>query len=273
MPHRPTFENPPVVEVVLGVQFDPLPDFTNAHLGVFWHRLGIEAWPVADDQLPLPQQFERFGSERQWAQFGTMNIGLAQKPSSRSRFTNSNKDRILQLQNGRFHYSWVGTSVAIYPRYEAIRNEMADIYERFDRFVRDYHLGELRLNQWEISYTNTIPRGTVWNQPGDWANLFRSNAMLPTTVVANTLEQFGGRWMYEMPQAVGRLHVELNSAKDKPDGQDILLLQLTARGPIADGASNIETALAGIDIGHENIVNGFSDLTSEDAKRYWKEVT
>jgi len=32
----PTFENPPVVETVMSVQFDPLSKLTDAHLGGFW---------------------------------------------------------------------------------------------------------------------------------------------------------------------------------------------------------------------------------------------
>jgi hypothetical protein len=35
----PDYERPPVVETVLGVQFDPLPDLCNAHLGAFWGTL------------------------------------------------------------------------------------------------------------------------------------------------------------------------------------------------------------------------------------------
>ena len=32
----PDYEHPPVVETVIGVQFDSLPELRNAHLGAFW---------------------------------------------------------------------------------------------------------------------------------------------------------------------------------------------------------------------------------------------
>ena len=42
-----SFERPPVVETVLGVQFKRLPGLTNAHLASFWRELGSD-WPEID---------------------------------------------------------------------------------------------------------------------------------------------------------------------------------------------------------------------------------
>lgn len=44
----PSFERPPVIETMLGVQFQPLPALRSAHLGAFWKTLG-EEWPVVLD--------------------------------------------------------------------------------------------------------------------------------------------------------------------------------------------------------------------------------
>ena len=61
----PKYEKPPVVETVLGLQFNPLSAFTNAHLGAFWQSLGVEAWPTVTDKPPLPRQEERFTPDAQ----------------------------------------------------------------------------------------------------------------------------------------------------------------------------------------------------------------
>jgi uncharacterized protein (TIGR04255 family) len=273
MPQSPSFQKPPVVEVVLGIQFDPLPIFTNVQLGLFWSILGIDQWTIAEDLPPLPQQFERFGNERQWSQVGTISFGLAQIPSSRARFTKDTRNRVIQLQNGRFWYHWVSAGESEYPRYDKIRSEMSDLFARLVQFLQQNHLGEIHLNQWEISYTNRIPRGTVWEQPSDWTKLFNSNAMLPAKVGNNQLENFSGTWQYEIPPSRGRLHVDLRSAKDKPDGDDILMLNLTARGPIAESSAGTDNAIAGLDLGHENIVYAFRDLTSSEARKFWGEIT
>ena len=61
------YENPPVVESVLGVQFERLRGFKNAHLGAFWTTLDKKEWPVVADAPPLPPQFERFTESAKWA--------------------------------------------------------------------------------------------------------------------------------------------------------------------------------------------------------------
>jgi uncharacterized protein (TIGR04255 family) len=198
---------------------------------------------------------------------------MSQKPQGRARFRNAADDRIVQLQNGKLMYHWLGSSGIEYPRYEKIRSEMTDIYDVFSRFVRECHLREVHLNQWEVSYSNALPRGTVWNEPGDWEKVFNSRAMMPASVAGSKLEQFFGNWAYEIPLNRGRLHVQLHSGKDRPGGTDVLVLQLIARGPIADGADGAAQTLEGLAVGHEMIVNGFRDLTSKAAREIWKEVT
>ncbi len=267
----PTFRKPPVVEMMLGLQFDTLPGFTNSHLGLYWSKLDTKVWPTVEDAPTFPQQFEKFGDDRQWSEAGTINIGLSQKPSSRARFTNHSRDRMIQLQNGRFWYQWIGASTE-YPRYETIRVEMADIFGGFIGFVKELGLGDVHLNQWEIGYTNHLPCGTVWHDPKDWTKVFNSNAMLPAFVGTSQLENFGGHWMYSIADNLGRLHVDLRSARDKPDGTDILALQLVSRGPVGDSDDGLRDGLAGLDLGHNTIVNGFRDLTSKEAREYWGEI-
>ena len=88
----PDYENPPVIETVLGVQFDRLAGFKNAHLGSFWKSLGDggdatgETWPTVTDVPPLPVQFERFGEAGAWAK--GFQFQLTQDPSSRLQIKN-----------------------------------------------------------------------------------------------------------------------------------------------------------------------------------------
>jgi len=52
----PDYVNPPVVETILGVQFERLPAFKNAHLGAFWKTLDTREWA---DVLPNQQDGPR----------------------------------------------------------------------------------------------------------------------------------------------------------------------------------------------------------------------
>src|SRR4051812_26322819 len=98
--HLHSYDKPPVVETVMGIQFEPVPGFTNGHLGLFWARLGgRKGWPTAKDVPPLVQEFERFGDEQEWAPLETIKFGLSGVPTSRLQLRNSSGDRMLQIQN------------------------------------------------------------------------------------------------------------------------------------------------------------------------------
>lgn len=63
MPPTPDFVNPPIVELVLGAQFSPLPKLTAGHFGLFWNELGPD-WTEPGDGPLIEDQFELF--DRPW---------------------------------------------------------------------------------------------------------------------------------------------------------------------------------------------------------------
>ena len=67
-PTLPHYDKPPVIETVLGVQFDRLSALTNAHLGAFWKTLNPQQeWPNVEDAPLLPNKVERFTDAARWA--------------------------------------------------------------------------------------------------------------------------------------------------------------------------------------------------------------
>lgn len=272
----PEFRKPPVAEVVLGAQFDPLPGFTNGHLGAFWKSLPGE-WPTTDDAPALPQEFERFGDEQQMVQLGLIRFSLSQTPASRLRIWNRRKDRMIQIQNGRLHYNWLGEEDQEYVRYPTIKAEMFSALEELRAFVRREELGELRFNQWEVTYVNHLPRGTVWNSPADWSRVFASSVCLPTQLPTATLEGLSADWRYALEGDRGRLHIQLQHAwrdtKKEPGRQELLIFKLTARGPMPE-AEGADLGLgSGLDVGRNVIVTTFKEVASIEARQYWEELT
>jgi uncharacterized protein (TIGR04255 family) len=266
--HPIHFQRPPVVETVLGVQFELLPKFQNAHLGAFWKRLGPE-WPNTIDCPPLPPQLERFGEAEVWA-FPALQLAIASAMPARMQVRNSDNSRMVQVQNGRLHYNWLGQPGGEYPRYKKIRPEFDRILAEFQRFLADEKLGEIRSNQWEVVYVNQIPRGTVWNEPDDWAKLFRSLTLPRADLSSARLETFGGEWHYEIPPRLGRLHVQVQHGRQAaPTGQEVVTLTLTARGPTKSGDKQDGNLADGLTRGHAVVVQAFQELTSDAAHEYW----
>ena len=109
---------------------------------------------------------------------------------------------MIQIQNGRLHFNWLGTEAGTYPRYETVRDGFAMAFQAFQKFVGQEKVGELRPNQWEITYVNHLSRGSVWNAPSDWG-FFRPLAPIPTIPDVVIGESFAGEWHSSFPDNAG----------------------------------------------------------------------
>jgi uncharacterized protein (TIGR04255 family) len=268
----PDYANPPVVETVLGVQFDRLPGLTNGHIGAFWLELNQREWPTIGDAPQLPNQFENFADSSGWAR--AVHFQLTQDPACRTQIRNADLNRMIQVQNSRLHFNWMKGEGGRYPHYDNVRKEFTTILGQFRRFVDAKELGEFKPNQWEVTYVNQIPRGTVWTTPADWG-FFRPLGGVPTVDGLIEGESFTGEWHFVIPGQRGRLHIDWQHGKaprgkgEEATGEDSVRLNLTARGPIV-GNETGDSVMAGLDLGHETVVRVFACLMSDAANRYWE---
>lgn len=263
----PEYEKPPLVETIVGVQFERLAGFNNAHLGAFWKALPCEEWSATFDAPLLEPQFERFGDSGKWGR--GPQLRLTDDAASRLQIKNRDGDRMIQVQNGRLHFNWMGHAGGPYPRYEKVREEFRLALHRFVEFLAAEQLGEFRANQWELTYLNQIPKGTVWSTPGDWG-FFRPLGGVPTFEQVVEAESFAGKWHFTIPRQRGRLHVEWrHGLKSGPDNTEVVVLTLTARGAIEPPGTDAGAIFAGLDLGHETIVLSFEKLMSDEANQYW----
>lgn len=264
----PDYERPPVVETILGVQFDRLPGFKNAHLGGFWKTLDTEEWPTVSDAPPLEPEFERFNESARWAKISAQ-LTLTQDPFTRLQIKNKDGDRMIQIQNGRLHFNWLGQAGGNYPRYEKVREGFVRALGQFTAFVAQEKLGDFRPNQWEVTYLNHILKGTVWNTPRDWGFL-RPLGAVPTVDGLVQGESFAGGWHFVIPDRRGRLHVQWqHGLRPEPEGQEVIVLTLTARGPLGETEDKLQAVLDGLDLGRETIVRSFKEFMTGAANKYW----
>jgi len=64
--------------------------------------------------------------------------------------------------------------------------------------------------------------------------------------------------------------VELkHGRKGDSEGEELLVMKLTARGSIREDEGEESSLEAGLDLGHEVIVQSFKELTSEEAHKQW----
>ena len=266
----PDYDDPPVVETVLGVQFDRLAGFRNAHLGAFWNTLDSDEWPTVADANLLHPQFEEFAETGRWAK-GAF-IQLSQDPAARVQIKSRDGDRMIQVQNDRLHFNWIGAKDDhTYPRYDNVRDGFTFVLDQFLSFIDRANIGDFRANQWEVTYVNHLPRGTVWNEPSDW-NFFKPLGPVPTIENLIQGESFGGEWHFVIPEKVGRLHINWrHSKKLVPDEEEeeFIRLTFTARGPVENTDDPILAIFAGLDVGHRTSVLVFKELMDDNANKSW----
>jgi uncharacterized protein (TIGR04255 family) len=265
----PGYDSPPVIETVLGIQFDPLEELTAPVLGLYWAALRDD-WPHASEAPYLESKFERFGTDLPWNQ---MRLELKKgHPPVRIQMRNAASDFMVQIQNSRLHVNWMGYEGAEYPRYPAVRSHFQQTWQRFTEFVQTENLGEISPNQWEVTYLNRIPVGTVWQTPGDWDFL---RLLGDPSVLGETahFEGFQGGWRFALPQDAGRLHVSWKTGRgpthdNAAEELEVVVLEQTARGPLSNDADT-NAIVEGLNTGHSAIVRSFSQLMSEKANAYW----
>ncbi|MBN1345417.1 MAG: TIGR04255 family protein [Phycisphaerae bacterium] len=256
-----------MIETVLGVQFERISGLQNGHLGAFWRTLG-GSWPHVRDMPPIDRVVERFGEDETWASLGSQ-LKLTQDPSARLQIRSEAGDRMIQVQNGRLHYNWLGKVGGPYPRYTSIRPEFDDVLNRFVRFLADENLGELKADHWEITYVNHLPKGTVWDTIDQWGDVLVGLPGAWQSPEGLRFEGLQGEWHFEIEPQRGRLHVQVNRARSGQGVDDILRLALTARGGVAPSGREGLTLDEGLNLGRETIVRAFRSMTSEKARSYW----
>ena len=200
-----------------------------------------------------------------------VEIAFGNKPPvPRVWFLSEANTALIQIQNNRFIHNWrkAGSDTA-YPRYEQVRDRFREEVLAFREFLDEERLGELSINQCEITYVNHLECGTGEASGDEAEQLFANWSPLPASAFLSTPEEVLLRWRFRIPNDAGRLHVMAQPAWGL-NGQRIWTMNLMARGrPIGEG---IEGAFRFFDMGRQWIVRGFTDLTTDFMHRHWGRV-
>jgi len=264
----PDFRNPPLVETVLSLQFEPIEGLTAAHVGLLWQRFRKDL-PLIEEYAPLAPVVETFGPPSPPQAQVTIE---ERPPAPRLWFLNEAKSELIQVQSDRFIQNWRRTAKdQPYPRFEPIREKFRQEVSVFEQFLKDEGFQPLQVNQCEVTYVNHIEPGAVWESHGQLEKVVRVWAGIPDPAFLPEPENAAATFRFimrdETRAPLGRLHVVVQPAWRKTDNVPILTLNLTARGaPLSEG---IDGAFAFFDLGREWIVKGFADLTTPEMHTAW----
>ena len=254
----PSFDNPPVIEVVIGVQFESLSRFHIPHVGVLWDCLDRKKYPTCEEVAPL----HGYEDERV--------IVYEKPPMPRIWFIGEDQSSVVQFQKDRFLYNWrknpdpeVGKP---YPRYSKVIKGFYDNIQNFQSCIKSLDIEAINPQRLEISYINIIPLelfGGAANigkilKDVSWMN---KNRALPEPHRVNV------DWQFKVKKISALLDLRINTAQVQKTGEEILRIELTVKGQAPH--KDIRKCRAWFDTAHETIVTGFKDITTANAHKMW----
>ncbi len=259
---RIKYDKPPVIEVVCGAMFNNLESLLVPHIGSFWDGLRVD-FPKVQEVSPLPSMTDDLARQ------GTLQIDLAAGPPlPRVWFISENDQTLIQIQRDRFLYNWKRPDPLSvpYPSYDFVIDEFEKHLGEFESFLDREGLGSLEFRQFELTYVNHISAGTglpKGNAGGGVLIDHRRDAskarFLPEPV------SYNWRSIYQLPGNNGHLIVTALHAQKRDTGEELLRLDLTARGI---GNPRSRSAMrTWFDLAHGWIVHGFMDITSMETQR------
>lgn len=255
----PSFSSPPAVEVVVGVEFLPLPGLGPVKL-IGLHRLWADKFPNLHEQPALPPTAPPTSGPQGFIQF-QFNLGA---PALRLWMLNEAQDELLQVQNDRLVLNWRRTlgDDRKYPRYDYLRGTYQDVYAEFQEQVAHLNVGTFRAHTAVVSYMNRFEL-----QAGEELK----DVIAPLSQTWNLLSNVTPELSMNVPVTSGGSPDALRgqlTAKASIDSQDRRYgyLEVLTRVGVSDQSGDI---LACLDLAHWSCVDGFDRLTTEKMHQRW----
>jgi uncharacterized protein (TIGR04255 family) len=259
----PSYQRPPVNEVVCGVQFAPLAGFRSVHFGKYAEQIKPD-YPKTEDRDPLVELFEgELGP--QVKEEGL--IALPMPPLRRVFYIDASGNYLLQLQPSRFIANWRKQQDSDeYPRFNSAFSRFRQGWQTFVSFLRAEDIGIPVVNQYELTYINHIlERATPFPEAiPDYLRFFSWREIQSLTLQSPRAATF--RLQFPLPNKQGALHLTVNHGKRASDQKGVLMVDLTARGPGRPDWSDMQEWFS---VAHATIVNGFTEITTSDAHQMW----
>jgi uncharacterized protein (TIGR04255 family) len=272
----PEYESPPVVETVLAVKFRSISGLDSVKIVEFWLenlKEGEHSFPRTQIRPPYDMPIERFDSGPSQLPGNLIQLinPIQGFPPSRFWFMSDDEEDLVQIQHDWIAFNWRKQPDSDYKRYAHGAERFSQIWSKFSDFVSKNELGALVPVQCEVTYINSIPVAEgVWIDHGDGARvtnlLERGEGRLPTQEGVSVSSQYIAKDESGSPSA--RLHVQLGSAFQAGTNEPIFSMNLTFRGrPLTDDYEGVRQFF---DLGHNWIVGGFDELTTEEIHNVWQ---
>ena len=261
--YLPQYANPPLDEVVIGLQFESIAEYSAINAGEIWKIFSAE-FPKVQERPLLEPNFETFGGAIPQNSI-RFQVG-APSTGSRLWFISQEEDHLIQYQSDRFLANWRKRPRSHeYPRFDNIFGNFTESLEKFERYVNKKFDQALNFNQGEISYINLI-EVDEFTDGKKWFSIWKGGEFDIESLSINFNEIIKSN--DGEPEA--RFIHEIQPIMSVDRKKKAYRLSLTVRGqPIHNDK---ESMLNFILRGRENIVLRFDEITTEFAHEKWEKL-
>lgn len=173
---------------------------------------------------------------------------------------------LLQIQSNRFMHNWRKNNgdVEEYPRFENIVEKFSSEITKLDQFYQSHGEPNLRFNQAEIAYHNTVYLEDFnSDDPSCFLNILSLGSSYSNDFNLNWRETITN----SNEEPVGRLHVSAQSGVSS-DKRKAVMYSLVVRGRPEE--ETFDSCLSFLKLGRSIIINKFESTTTSNAHLIWK---
>lgn len=257
------YTSPPVGEVALGVQFEPIVQLDGIEIG----RLSLPwstDFPIHLEQPSLPHMLPPGPTIP-----SSIQIGFIQQPR-RYWFLDKKNEILLQLQNDRIILNWrkINESSS-YPRYEELKKLFKEKFNEVNEFVTSQKLGEIKIDLVDLEYTNFIsPTNGESIELEKIVNFWKS---LDTHKLGNP-EVFNIDLQFDLQNeksSFSKMIIVLQPFQ-RPDGDLKVLMKI--RVVSTPQTSDFKSGLEALDTAHSSIIASFDELMLDEMHKTWGKI-
>lgn len=264
-PRKPTpsFKKPPVVEVVCGIQFSPIPGWQTSHYGRFWHDLK-DQYTSTEDQVPLG--ILKLGDFVEPEQFTVEVL----PPLRRVFLVDSSEVYLMQVQPNRFLHNWrKRKDEDQYPRFHNVYGRFIEGWNQFNQFLTSVQLTIPAIEAYELTYVNAIlmPEAVFPRDVWKFLNFYKEFPLTASGAPPRVLNLEVG---WPLGDGIGKMSLSVKHGKRKAGVEaEVLIAEFSAKAPANRRAADMESWFR---TAHDEIVYTFDALTTTEAHKFWERI-
>ncbi|MEM7242998.1 MAG: TIGR04255 family protein [Pseudomonadota bacterium] len=256
----PSFENPPINEVVMAIQFTPVEGFNVLHYNDVY-SLFEKDFKHHQQKPRLQPTFETFGGNSSDPISIELTSGME---LPRMWFVSKKGEKLIQFQDDKFIFNWRKRSMKpTYPRYENLLVEFQNLLEKLSNYFKSNFKSEIEITQIELSYLNIIPLRNL-TEIDKWIKLPKidlEDVESLNVSMARVLQDASGA-------SFARFSTSVATATNRNSGDRAIQLGLSVKGRPSEEMDQL-LPIDFFNLAREKIVTTFNDITTSKAHKAW----